>query len=91
MYDITNREVYKNDCIHISVNEMTIPTVSISPSVKEYYEGDRIELMCTTTGNPAPRITWQRASNRPLPLSSVAYDALLIIDNANVDDSGEYR
>lgn len=75
----------------ILVNEMTLPTVSISPSVQEYYEGDRIELTCTTTGNPAPRITWQRAVNRPLPRSSVSFDALLIIDNASVGDSGEYR
>ncbi|CAH0716594.1 unnamed protein product, partial [Brenthis ino] len=77
--------------LKVPVNEMTIPTVAISPSVKEYYEGDRIELTCATTGNPAPRITWQRASNRPLPRSSDTYDALLIIDNASVDDSGEYR
>lgn len=77
--------------LKVPVNEMTLPTVSISPSVQEYYEGDRIELTCTTTGNPAPRITWQRAVNRPLPRSSVPFDALLIIDNASVGDSGEYR
>ncbi|CAK1554719.1 unnamed protein product [Leptosia nina] len=72
-------------------NDMTLPTVSIYPSIVEYYEGDRIELTCSTTGNPAPRITWQRANNRPLPRSTVTYDALLIIENARVDDSGEYR
>ncbi|XP_050360623.1 basement membrane-specific heparan sulfate proteoglycan core protein isoform X7 [Nymphalis io] len=77
--------------LKVPVNEMTLPTVSISPSVKEYYEGDRIELTCATTGNPAPRITWQRVANRPLPRSTVTYDALLIIDDANVEDSGEYR
>nr|XP_026490200.1 basement membrane-specific heparan sulfate proteoglycan core protein isoform X1 [Vanessa tameamea] len=77
--------------LKVPVNEMTLPTVSISPSVKEYYEGDRIELTCATTGNPAPRITWQRVANRPLPRSAVTYDALLIIDDANVEDSGEYR
>ncbi|XP_052746482.1 basement membrane-specific heparan sulfate proteoglycan core protein isoform X2 [Bicyclus anynana] len=72
-------------------NDMTPPEVSISPAMKEYFEGSRIELTCTTTGNPAPTITWQRASNRALPPSSETYDALLIIDNARVDDSGEYR
>ncbi|CAH2103371.1 unnamed protein product [Euphydryas editha] len=76
---------------YTDVNEMTLPTVSINPSFKEYYEGDRIELTCSTTGNPAPRITWQRAANRPLPRSTMTYDALLIIDNASVGDSGEYR
>ncbi|XP_045784357.1 basement membrane-specific heparan sulfate proteoglycan core protein-like isoform X5 [Maniola jurtina] len=72
-------------------NDMTAPTVSISPSMKEYPEGSRIELTCTTTGNPAPRITWQRASNRALPRNSETYDALLIIENASVEDSGDYR
>ncbi|XP_069364962.1 basement membrane-specific heparan sulfate proteoglycan core protein isoform X11 [Maniola hyperantus] len=72
-------------------NDMTAPTVSISPSMKEYPEGSRIELSCTTTGNPAPRITWQRASNRALPRNSETYDALLIIENASVEDSGDYR
>lgn len=70
---------------------MTAPTVSISPSVKEYLEGSRIELTCSTTGNPAPRITWQRAANRALPRTSEIYDALLVIENASVEDSGEYR
>ncbi|XP_045509969.1 basement membrane-specific heparan sulfate proteoglycan core protein isoform X5 [Colias croceus] len=72
-------------------NDMTLPTVSISPSIKEYYEGDRIELVCSTTGNPAPRITWQRGSNRPLPRSTEVYDALLVIESARLEDSGEYR
>ncbi|XP_038216733.1 basement membrane-specific heparan sulfate proteoglycan core protein-like isoform X4 [Zerene cesonia] len=72
-------------------NDMTLPTVAISPSIKEYYEGDRIELTCSTTGNPAPRITWQRGSNRPLPRSTEVYDALLIIESARLEDSGEYR
>ncbi|CAH4038670.1 unnamed protein product [Pieris brassicae] len=72
-------------------NDMRLPTVSISPPIAEYYEGDRIELTCTTTGNPAPRITWQRAYNRPLPRTTQRYDALLVIENARQDDSGEYR
>ncbi|CAH2220488.1 jg2114, partial [Pararge aegeria aegeria] len=77
--------------LKVPSNDMTAPTVSISPSIMEYMEGSRIALTCTTTGNPAPRITWQRASNRALPRFSETYDALLIIDNASVDDSGEYR
>lgn len=69
---------------------MTLPTVSINPPIAEYYEGDRIELTCTTTGNPAPRITWQRANNRPLSTTTERYDALLVIKYARQDDSGEY-
>ncbi|CAK1588065.1 unnamed protein product [Parnassius mnemosyne] len=71
-------------------NEMTLPTVTIRPTINEYYEGDRIELECQATGNPAPRITWQRASNRPLPRAS-RYDTYFVIDSAIVEDSGEYR
>lgn len=72
-------------------NEMTLPTVELNPSVKEYYEGDRIELECRVRGNPTPTIRWQRGSNRPLPLSAENIDTLLIIESARIEDSGEYR
>ncbi|XP_050682975.1 basement membrane-specific heparan sulfate proteoglycan core protein isoform X5 [Leptidea sinapis] len=77
--------------LKVPANAMTLPTVSIYPSIKDYYEGDRIELTCSTSGNPAPSITWQRASNRPLPRTLISYDASLVIESARVEDSGEYR
>lgn len=70
---------------------MTLPRVSISPSVQEYYEGDRVELNCEATGNPAPRITWQRASTLALPRAMETFGNLLILESANEEDSGEYR
>nr|XP_037874357.1 basement membrane-specific heparan sulfate proteoglycan core protein isoform X3 [Bombyx mori] len=72
-------------------NDMTPPTVSIRPITTDYYEGDRIELECTATGNPAPSISWQRNSRRPLPASAESFDDLLIIESARQEDSGEYR
>nr|XP_032526331.1 basement membrane-specific heparan sulfate proteoglycan core protein [Danaus plexippus plexippus] len=72
-------------------NDMTLPRVSISPSVQEYYEGDRVELNCEATGNPAPRITWQRASTLALPRAMETFGNLLILESANEEDSGEYR
>ncbi|XP_068617476.1 basement membrane-specific heparan sulfate proteoglycan core protein isoform X3 [Battus philenor] len=71
-------------------NPMTLPIVSVRPTVNDYYEGDRIELECQVSGNPAPRISWQRASNRPLHRAS-RYDTYFVIDNALEEDSGEYR
>lgn len=70
---------------------MTLPSVEISPSVKEYYEGDRIELECRVRGNPTPTIRWQRASNRPLALNVENIDTFFIIESARIEDSGEYR
>lgn len=70
---------------------MTLPSVEISPSVKDYYEGDRIELECRVGGNPTPTIWWQRASNKPLDLASENIDTFFIIDSARIEDSGEYR
>ncbi|XP_047041100.1 basement membrane-specific heparan sulfate proteoglycan core protein-like isoform X2 [Helicoverpa zea] len=72
-------------------NVMTMPIVEIIPSVKDFYEGDLIELDCSVRGNPTPSIRWQRGSNRPLPLSATYVDNRLIIESAQVDDSGEYR
>lgn len=74
-----------------TVNEITVPSVTIRPAVNDYFEGDRIQLECIADGNPAPRLTWQRASNRPLPLSSESFDELFIIESAREEDSGEYR
>ncbi|KAL0852381.1 hypothetical protein ABMA28_000578 [Loxostege sticticalis] len=72
-------------------NDMTIPTAEIRPPINEYFEGDRIELECLTSGNPAPSITWQRASGRPLPEYAEVIEDLFIIDSAREEDSGEYR
>lgn len=69
---------------------MTLPIVQIIPAATDYYEGDRIELECQVSGNPAPTITWQRAANKPLYRAS-RYDSLFIIENALEEDSGEYR
>ncbi|XP_045541991.1 basement membrane-specific heparan sulfate proteoglycan core protein isoform X1 [Papilio machaon] len=71
-------------------NPMTLPIVAIRPSSTDYYEGDRIELECQVSGNPAPSITWQRAANKPVYRAS-QYDTFFIIDNALEEDSGEYR
>lgn len=70
---------------------MTLPNVNINPAYNEYSEGDRIELECLATGNPMPRITWQRASNRALPLYSTISESRFIIERAFEEDSGEYR
>ncbi|KOB69320.1 Terribly reduced optic lobes [Operophtera brumata] len=77
--------------LKVPANQMVIPSVEISPTVKEYYADDRIVLECVATGSPKPSISWQRASRRPLPMSSEHYDELFIIESAREEDSGEYR
>ncbi|XP_037299981.1 basement membrane-specific heparan sulfate proteoglycan core protein isoform X7 [Manduca sexta] len=72
-------------------NDMTMPVAEIRPAVNDYYVGDRIQLECLVRGNPAPSISWQRASNRPLPASAQYFDELFIIESAREEDSGEYR
>ena len=72
-------------------NAMTMPSVEIFPSVRDYYEGDLVELECRVRGNPTPTIRWLRASNRPLPLTESHIDSRFIIERARVEDSGEYR
>lgn len=69
---------------------MTLPEVKITPP-NDYYEGDRIELECTAKGNPRPTITWQRTKNRALPIPYGGFSTNFIIENARVEDSGEYR
>lgn len=73
-------------------NDLTVPVIDIMPPINEYYEGDNIRLECqVSAGLPAPRITWQRASNRPLPLTSYSNEGYFYIENAKEEDSGEYR
>lgn len=72
-------------------NDMTMPTVEIRPPINDYMEGERIQLECIASGNPAPDITWQRSSGRALPLYAQSVAELLIIEYAREEDSGEYR
>ncbi|XP_049885171.1 basement membrane-specific heparan sulfate proteoglycan core protein-like isoform X3 [Pectinophora gossypiella] len=72
-------------------NEMTLPMVQLRPATNEYYEGERVVLECVATGNPAPRITWQRVGNYPLPRSIDTVQGMFIIESAIEEDSGEYR
>lgn len=74
-----------------SGNDMTMPTVTIDPPMGEYYEGERVTLRCIVSGNPAPRITWLRATNRALPISVYNNENTLILENVRQEDSGEYR
>ncbi|KAM3968767.1 basement membrane-specific heparan sulfate proteoglycan core protein isoform 3-T3 [Aphomia sociella] len=75
----------------VGVNQRTTPQVSIVSAVKDYNEGETIELECRATGNPAPTLSWRRASNQPLPQTAYVQNGFLIIDQAREEDSGEYR
>ncbi|KAI5637001.1 immunoglobulin domain-containing protein [Phthorimaea operculella] len=77
--------------LRVPGNEMTLPSVSVRPESSNYQVGERIELECIASGNPQPRITWQRAGNYPLPRSANPQDTRLVIERAMESDSGEYR
>lgn len=72
-------------------NQITYPQVTIIPTNNDYDEGAQITLECRATGIPTPTITWQRTSNRALPMNSESYSSFFVIENAKEEDSGEYR
>ncbi|XP_041987673.1 basement membrane-specific heparan sulfate proteoglycan core protein-like isoform X2 [Aricia agestis] len=70
--------------------EMTQPEVFVSPQIKDYYEGDRLELECSSRGNPAPTISWQRGPSQALSNRFEVNGNTLIIDNLLEEDTGDY-
>ncbi|XP_052752510.1 basement membrane-specific heparan sulfate proteoglycan core protein isoform X3 [Galleria mellonella] len=75
----------------VGVNQRTVPEVTIVSAVKDYIEGETIELECRATGNPAPTLSWRRANGQPLPQTANSQNGLLIIEQSREEDSGEYR
>ncbi|VDK40722.1 unnamed protein product [Gongylonema pulchrum] len=69
---------------------------TISPSTLSDYttvEGDRIELRCFATANPAPSISWSRkgvAITEDTDRMEVLDDGTLVIDDVEDTDAGHY-
>lgn len=70
---------------------MSAPSVTITPPYSELYEGERVELVCTARGNPAPTVYWRRADGRALPPTAVDTTNTLVIEAVTENDAGEYR
>ncbi|XP_046725155.1 basement membrane-specific heparan sulfate proteoglycan core protein isoform X3 [Silurus meridionalis] len=65
------------------------PTVTIDQPVLTVKKGQRAELRCTATGNPAPSIEWTGPGNQ-ISSSAIIRDGVLIFPSAESTDEGEY-
>ena len=71
-----------------------IPEITTHPKNVTTTEGGNLSLSCNATGNPVPKISWNKdgspiSSNSRISLSQD--DKQLTIRNVNRTDSGEYR
>lgn len=65
----------------------------IQPQNTEVLVGESVTLECSTTGHPAPQITWTRGDRTPLPPDprvNITPSGGLYIQNVAQEDSGEY-
>ncbi|XP_004642396.2 peroxidasin homolog [Octodon degus] len=65
----------------------------IQPQNTEVLVGESVTLECSTTGHPAPQITWTRGDRTPLPADprvNITPSGGLYIQNVAQEDSGEY-
>jgi hypothetical protein len=54
--------------------------------------GDKLTLDCTSSGFPAPVITWRRVDGRPLPIRTITHNkGLLSINDVGQLDRGQYQ
>ncbi|TSL61242.1 Basement membrane-specific heparan sulfate proteoglycan core protein [Bagarius yarrelli] len=72
-----------------SAFEVKKPTVIIQSPVLTVQQGQRAELHCTVTGNPAPSIEWTGPNNR-ISSSAIIRGDVLIFPSVERSDEGEY-
>ncbi|XP_053096915.1 basement membrane-specific heparan sulfate proteoglycan core protein isoform X6 [Pangasianodon hypophthalmus] len=73
-----------------SAVEVTKPTVTISSPVLTVQQGQRAELRCTATGNPAPSIEWTGGPGNRISSSAIIRGGVLIFPSVERSDEGEY-
>ncbi|KAI6221796.1 Immunoglobulin I-set and Fibronectin domain containing protein [Aphelenchoides fujianensis] len=92
---VSSCTVTVNDPTHdpFAVNETRAPVVRLPLwPIRELPEGSEIQLVCTISGSPTPRIEW-RKDDMPIFFANFRYDngvATLIIDRAERWHSGVY-
>ena len=65
------------------------PTASISPEYRTIGQGETVEIVCLTSGDPPPSVTWSRVGG-DLPTTATEAGNMLVVRNAQVEDRGMY-
>ncbi|KAL3282973.1 hypothetical protein HHI36_006131, partial [Cryptolaemus montrouzieri] len=66
------------------------PRVVVNPPFVDVREGQRIEIQCAASGNPAPNYILQRIDNQPLNPAHYFYNGVFRIDQVVLSDAGKY-
>ncbi|KAK9869716.1 hypothetical protein WA026_003454 [Henosepilachna vigintioctopunctata] len=69
----------------------TPPRVAVNPTHVDIQEGQRIEIQCAASGNPAPNYILQRLDNQPLNSRHFFDNGIFRIDRAELSDAGQYN
>lgn len=71
---------------------ISTPKITLSSTELTVTKSDSASLLCSASGNPAPRVAWSR-ENGVLPhhRTRVTSDGLLQIDGARLEDAGKYK
>ena len=68
------------------------PKITLSSSQLTVNESTTASLLCSASGNPAPRVTWSRKNGvLPRNRSKVTTEGLMQIDDARFEDAGRYK
>ncbi|XP_060793465.1 basement membrane-specific heparan sulfate proteoglycan core protein isoform X7 [Neoarius graeffei] len=70
--------------------EVTKPTVKIQSPVLTVQQGQRAELRCSVTGDPAPSIEWTGGPGNRISSRAIIQDGVLIFPSVERSDEGEY-
>ncbi|XP_070560391.1 basement membrane-specific heparan sulfate proteoglycan core protein-like isoform X2 [Ptychodera flava] len=74
----------------IYVSASLSPRVSITPEVLSIQEGEQAVLLCTSSGDPKPSISWTRV-DLSMPSTARQQSGYLIIQRITQADAGSYK
>ena len=70
---------------------ITAPKVMVSPPQLTVNQNNTAALLCSVSGNPAPRVTWSRVGGvLPINRSKISSEGLLQIRKVRLEDAGKY-
>ena len=71
---------------------ISAPKVTVSPSQLTVNESTTASLLCSASGNPAPRVVWFRLNGSlPSNKTKVSSEGLMEIDVVRLEDAGKYK
>ena len=71
---------------------ITAPNVMVSPPQMTVNQSNTAALLCSVSGNPAPRVTWFLVGGvLPINRSKISSEGLLQIRKVRLEDAGKYK